>query len=284
MNHEKFFTWCRIAVKGIKYRPERDQVHKELYEHLEDRYESFRSRGCEQEEAVDKTIEAMGSAEDLSVRLTKIHSPFWLYMLRISSVLLIIAILFTLNPFIEFVKDQSAEETSYSGIEGSSGVPYNPYEDSKYINYEGTFVAKKIQTFTPTCSGSINGYPTTVTKAVLWKEDRTWSGRISYKLFLRLEAIFPYHWTEFNPNLVDIGEYIWAEDSLGNYYYSDAEWGKVGEPSIIQHHGIGEQYVHIFDLTMDDYVSLDAEWIDLHYDRDGRDYVLRIELPGGDGA
>lgn len=56
MNHEKFFTWCRIAVKGIKYRPERDQVHKELYEHLEDRYESFRSRGWEQEEAVDKTI------------------------------------------------------------------------------------------------------------------------------------------------------------------------------------------------------------------------------------
>jgi hypothetical protein len=181
------------------------------------------------------------------------------------------------------VKDKSAEETSYRELSGGKIVPYKPYDDSQYINYEGSWFAKQIQAFTPTCSGSINGYPTTVSNAVLWREDTTFDG-IRYRLFLRLETYFPYHWTESNPYLVDLGEHIWAEDSLGNYYYSHAEDGKPGAPSITQYHGKGEQYVHIFDLAMDNYASLDAEWIDLHYDRDGKIYVLRSELPRGDDA
>lgn len=103
MNSEKFFTWCRVAVKGIKYRPDRDAVYAELYEHLEDRYESFRSRGLEHEEAVDKTLEAMGSAEELAPLLAKAHRPFWPYLLSVSRTLLIAAIIITVLPLGWFI-------------------------------------------------------------------------------------------------------------------------------------------------------------------------------------
>lgn len=37
----------------------------------------------------------------------------------------------------------------------------------------------------------------------------------------------------------------------------------------------------IYEMELTDFLSQDAQWIDLHYDRAGRDMVLRIDLTGG---
>jgi len=38
------------------------------------------------------------------------------------------------------------------------------------------------------------------------------------------------------------------------------------------------------DLWLNNFSSQEAQWIELRYDRDGRDIRLRIDLNGGEGA
>lgn len=70
-------------------------------------------------------------------------------------------------------------------------------------------------------------------------------------------------------------------DDLGNYYCASYE-AAPGVPAVqsSMYHTGPLTYLH--DLYLTDYTSQDAQWIELHYDRAGRDLVLRIDLTGGD--
>lgn len=272
MNHEKFFTWCRIAVKGIKYRPERDQVHKELYEHLEDRYESFRSRGWEQEEAVDKTIEAMGSAEDLAPQLAKIYNPFWPYMLLVSRIVLIILVVITIIPFALYLHEQFELDTSPYSIR-----EYNVFRDVAYQSESQS--AKRMLYLKPGRSVSIDGYTVTATKAAWWRTEYPGgSEEDRFYIYMDVNGLLP--WEEIN---FTAPSRMWAEDSLGNHYYGMYEHAYASESMLIGTAKRSGMFSYTFELMLADYVSQDAEYIDLHYDRDGRDFALRIYLTGGAG-
>lgn len=274
MNNEKFFTWCRVAVKGIKYRPDRDAVHKELYEHLEDRYESFRSRGLAHEESIDKTVEAMGSAEELAPLLANAHRPFWPYLLLVSRVLLIIAIIITVLPLGQFIRENNTVDASFDTLNLFN--EYDPYADTEYI---GEFeYAKRMLYLEPNCSAKIDGYTVCVTKAAQWRtEYSNWKPNDWF--YFRLEATNPFPWKEL---AYDLDIYFWAEDSLGNHYYSMAETVRFNESYLTGYSKRSGLFSHAFELTLVNYVSQDAQWIDLHYDRDGRNFVLRIDLSGGE--
>ena len=77
-------------------------------------------------------------------------------------------------------------------------------------------------------------------------------------------------------------------DSLGNYYYSQYEhfttteeysepflWGNVYRTAPL---------TYTWDMNLEGYVSQQADWIDLCYDRGGMEFTIRIDLTGGEGV
>ena len=79
---------------------------------------------------------------------------------------------------------------------------------------------------------------------------------------------------------------FYAVDSLGNRYeaFPDA-WRDGSEPMLLWTGNINTgvcTVTHICSLM--GYCSQGAEWIELRYDRAGRDVRLRVYLPGGDAA
>ncbi len=54
-----FDQWCKQATKGIKYGPDRKEVHWELYQHMSDRFEDFSGQDISYESAVEGTLQAM---------------------------------------------------------------------------------------------------------------------------------------------------------------------------------------------------------------------------------
>ena len=194
MNNEKFFDWCRVAVKGIKYRPDRDAVHKELYEHLEDRYESFRSRGLEHEKAIDRTVEAMGSAEELAPLLAEAHRSFWPYTLWVSRILLIITIIITIFPFVFFMLNNKVNKGSYPWFD----LRYcDVYADSEY--YIGDIYAKRMLYLEPNCSAEVDGYTVRVTKATQWRTNSKPYERFHF----RLKVTNPFPWEKLADDVDD---------------------------------------------------------------------------------
>ena len=275
MNSEKFFTWCRAAVKKIKYRPDRDAVHKELYEHLEDRYESFRSRGWKHEEAIDKTIEAMGSAEELAVQLAKIHRPFWPYMLIFSRVLLIIALVITILPFGLFLSENIEQNPTFKDFYPAH--EFDAYKDTFYQDADRT--AQRLLYLEPGCTERIDDYIITITNAACWKIEYNTVTAAEEIMFLRMKVVNLNPWSELANN---VGKFFWAEDSLGNYYYSGFEYAFWDESHIEGQCKRSGLFSYTLEMDLVNYISQDAEWIDLHYDRDGRDFALRIDLTGGE--
>ena len=91
MNTTDFNRWCETAVSGIRFKPDRAQVYDELYAHLEDRCADMTDAGVPEDEAVQQTLAAMGSASEVAEQLEQIHRPFWGRLLRISRWLLLIA-------------------------------------------------------------------------------------------------------------------------------------------------------------------------------------------------
>ena len=68
--------WCRTAVSGIRYVPDRHPVYQELFDHCEALYNLYTAQGLSHQEAEAAVIKDMGSAEDLIKPLAAVHKPF----------------------------------------------------------------------------------------------------------------------------------------------------------------------------------------------------------------
>ena len=79
MKHWKLTQWCVRATGRIRYSPDRAAVHEELRQHLDDRSDGFLAKGFSEEEAIEKTLDAMGDPAELAPLLAQIHKPFWGY-------------------------------------------------------------------------------------------------------------------------------------------------------------------------------------------------------------
>lgn len=87
MKTNRLDYWCVQATSRIRYGPDRKRVYGELRLHMEDRKDAFVAQGLTEEAAMNKTLEAMGSALEIAPQLGAIHSPFWGYFLRVCRVL-----------------------------------------------------------------------------------------------------------------------------------------------------------------------------------------------------
>ena len=65
----KLYQWCNRATAKIRHKPDRERVYEELFSHMEERYESFIAHGDDDETAQNKTVEAMGDADETAVYL-----------------------------------------------------------------------------------------------------------------------------------------------------------------------------------------------------------------------
>lgn len=268
MKHWKLTQWCVYATDQIRYSPDRKAVHEELRQHLDDRSEDFLAKGFSGEEAIEKTLDAMGDPAELAPLLAQIHRPFWGYaqdvckwMFRIAAFLAILfTIWYTVNHPPNFRYSQPDDDGWYRTI------AERPYPNITYVHHD--------------TSGAVlrdSGYSLSLIKAMTVE----YTDKSYEPLYFQIRVQTPFPWQR-SP---EIGALLWAEDSLGNRYATYLE----GRSSNSNYH-VYTYFLHTAPLTYvyegeirglpDNGVS----WVDIHYSRDGRDMVWHIDLTGGDGV
>lgn len=268
----KFESWCMKAIEKIRFTPDQDAVMRELYDHMMDHYEALLEQGLDRAEAERKTLEAMGSAEELAPQLAAVHHPFWgwcLWVSRIALALLLCGAIFVGIPYFRYLY---FSEPTYERL--------HVYEDT-YISDE-VGVSERLFYAEPDLSAASDGYTLTLTRAARWTTDFIDESLTDQdSLFFQIRVFNPRPWAE-RP---EFSQWLWAEDSLGNYYYSREETVNYpGECYLMGNIYHSAPFTYTLDLQTSGFLSADAQWIDIHYDRAGRDIVFRIDLTGGDAA
>jgi len=263
MSKWKLEQWCLHATHLIRYPPDRKAVYRELRNHVNDRYESYRAQDAPEEDAVEKTLAAMGDAKEVALLLQKTHKPFWGYLYAIAtSLCLALLIHFAVRVFL-------------LPMDFADPSDVNQYFDSSYVGgHERVFYVE------PDVSAACDGYTITLSKAVLWRTHVTGGDHETMEhLTFRLDVSNPLPWEK----KANIMQWIWAEDSAGTYYSSSAENGD-GDPMLYGNAYITGRFTNTYIMHIGWHLPEEVEWVDLHYTRDGRDWTLRIDLTGGDGA
>ena len=118
-----------------------------------------------------------------------------------------------------------------------------------------------------------------IQKVALWTPISTEFGEHN-DIYLQIRVVQPPLTPEFNA-----WRYIGAKDSNGSIYFPSNDRGWVGEFNEVSFGGV--KYSVFSDtgiLVLRNLSGSDIEWIELHYNRDGRDVNVRINLTGGDSA
>lgn len=278
MSFYDFRVWCENAVDGIVFPPDRKQVYEELLSHLYDHYDDFVAQGMDRETACQAALDAMGDAREIAPQLAAIHRPFWGYFLRFTRVLLVLSLCAAVlcgGFWMRYVNDYAQP------YEGDSVNPFDPYaktqHDSLYTTQTRTFYAE------PNQSAESDGYTLTLTRAALWSIYHLNEEKNSQNhdcLYFQIEVFNPRPWAEHR----EMGHWFWGVDSLGNVYDSFHK-GIINYAPYISCHGYHTApLTYTYDMYIGDYRSQEAEWIEFHYDRSGRDIVFHVDLTGGEAA
>ncbi len=245
-----FEDWCEQAVSQIRYKPDRLAAFQELKDHLEDHYEALRSQGCSPEEARALALEAMGSPQDIAPQLGEIHRPLPGYAYSITKWIAIVYCCWAIFCLVAFVGSHIHATLS----------TYN--YDSLRSEGEGGWYGK------PRVSDRSDGYTFRISEAAIPA-----AGDV---LYVELQST---HWPWMQRP--EITSQFYALDSLGNRYASRAEAGFDEVPKVSWDGGFWSQGFSSEHLEITGFDS-SAEWVELRYDRDGREIVLRIDLTGGE--
>lgn len=251
MINRKFEAWCAAATEKIRYGPDRRAVSRELQAHLEDRYDALAAQGLSFEEATSRALEAMGSAAELATQLGAIHRPWLGY-------------LYSFVKFLGITTGLLAAFVMSIQICGTAGMRFSTDRfESLPANVENiSFYCK------PELSAHVEGYHISIEEAAVAEDAE--ETRFYFEIQTR--------WLPWMERFHGV-DHFWAVDSLGNYYYPYSVFAY--EYPHITHGGStatsGIQTCTMVLTTFD----ADAQWVELRYDRDGRDIVFHIDLTGG---
>ena len=262
--NEKLKKWCQAATDQIRYKPDRAEVEAELMAHMEDKADALRAQGISEEELENAVLRSMGSAEVIAPQLAAIHKPFWGYVYSGTKAALcvLMLLLFVLGSY--HLMNQSFH---WSGTTGADSF------DSMTAAYEEVLLD-----YVPNVSDRSDGYTYTVTRAGIWKTD--WESWTEYVCMLKIRVFGILPWENRHPTI----ENFWAEDSLGNRYVAYDDYIHNTTDTHTQVFTPTEGFLSAtYDVILRGFDTADAQWVKLHYDRDGRDIVLHIDLTGGDG-
>lgn len=272
MSKWKLTQWCVHATDQIIYPPDREAVQKELRDHLEDKFEGYTERGFSEEDAVEQILSDMGSAEELASILGEIHRPFWGYACAVSGWILKILAFVTLLLTIRFCVN------SFFDI---SPIEYRHFDPFMAENPTIPGTTRTMIHYTePESIAYSDGYWFSVEKAAQWHYapdgmDPDLTERDDLYFHLKVTWL-PWLLPSSAP------DWFWAEDSEGNHYYNMYE-SRNGEsmPNVLGNPNRTGLFTYTYDMWISYLIDPEAEWIDLHYDRSGRNIVLRIDLKGG---
>lgn len=260
MLNTKFDAWCNAATAKIRYWQDRDAVSAELRAHLEDRYDALIESGLSREKATAKALESMGSAQEIAPQLGKIHSPWlgWLYsFVRLVGITAMgwAAIIW----FFWFPWDLGSVPQLARPVNLRSLIHYS----WEMTNYED-----------PVGQARWENYHMQVKEALLITE-ATYMGEPELNVLIEVTCM-PWE------NGFGAEEVIWAQDSQGTVYRPLRYPGEQPDVPCVDCKiaSSGETGKFYLWCQFGDF-DPDAQWVELRYDRDGRDMVLRIDLTGG---
>lgn len=256
MSKWKLDRWCVHATKLIKYPPDREAVRQELWEHLCDSYDKHISRGMEHDAAVDAALHAMGDADEIAPILGAIHRPFWAYFLNVSKVLLIAALCVCL-------------------VVCSCYIYENPFTKSYLPDFE-SYGYVRTHDLHPQESVSLDGYTFSVEKAEIWRSpDST-----REECYIIMEVTNPLPWAAPSSAV----EHFYAIDNLGNYYQPNLNFNILSTKAVAVYWDRTGLFTYTYTMSLWDFSSDNVQWLQLCYDRPGRDLKLPIDLTGGDAG
>ena len=269
--------WCDIAVSYIRFPPDRAPVKQELLEHMQDKYDGYVAQGLPLIEAEGRVTREMGEARDTGLLLRRIHKPYLGWVWRGTQWLLALTLVLAVWNGVQWATELNISD---------SAVPSYRRDvyDSTYFEYAGGGSTSRVLYLEPNCSDRSDGYTFTVTRAAYWEgtaADSDGSGfHETNAFYFLLEVTNPRPWAGYT----EAPRWFHAVDSLGNYYYAYYEGDRSTEGTVAGNGGRTGLFSYTWDMWIDNYVSQDADWLELRYDKEGRDIALRIDLTGGEEA
>jgi len=273
MSKWKLTQWSVHATDQIIYPPDHDAVQQELRDHLEDKFLGYTEQGLSEDEAVERTLSDMGSAKELAPILGQIHRPFWGYACAITGMILKVLLYMTMFFAIRFLVN------GYADIAPVEYLHFDPFvaENAPITGTTRTMV----DYWEPESSAFSDGYWFSIEKASQWhfQPDGTdpylteHDSLFFHMKVTRLPWLFPS----------EVPDWLWAVDSEGNHYYCLHESPNGDDlPNVLGYPHRTGLFTYTYDMWISYLIDPEAEWIDLHYDRSGRNIILRIDLKGGE--
>lgn len=258
-----FRRWAEYAVSGIIFPGDKKKVYQELMDHMEDHYDGLVGQGMDEEAAREAVEKAMGDPWAVAKDLAAIHQPFWGYFLRATRVILVLVLIATLFPLSGFLQEHSFRRPGFRD--------WDVFDEN---DYGGDTNRTLLHLSDQDSSFESDGYTFTATDAAVYRDDEH---EITF-FHCRVQQFNPIPWSYHG----EVGYWFWAEDSLGNYYYSQYETAQDEDPRKPAMYGNMSQtgiLTHTYEFWINDIP--DAQWLKIHYTRDGRDEMLFIDLTGG---
>lgn len=96
MGDYAFSCWCEKVLEQVRFAPDRAAIARELRAHYEDHVQGLLDCGYETELAQERSLEAMGNAEEIGKALDRAHKPWLGWLWQGSRVLVLVFLLLSL--------------------------------------------------------------------------------------------------------------------------------------------------------------------------------------------
>ena len=272
--------WLDIAVRGIRFGPDRAAVREELAGHLEDKEADLRRifPDMTPEEAGDRVLEEMGDPEEIGKELARLHRP-WLGYLWIASKVLAVATCLWLLSFLFLLGDDAyLGDDPYAEWWDFDGLPRNTevYTGmSGWMSYEGDGDEPgRLMSAQPGLTERVRGQSVSLLRTALWQRE----GQLELYCYLRVDS-----WRFWERGVLR-EDWLRVTDSQGNVYPlgvdspEDPESGGVLN-SLYFNVGYGPFHMG-YELVLGD-LDPEAEWVRLDYGPVETIFSFVVELEEG---
>ena len=278
--------WHDRVMAQIRFRPDHGAIRRELLAHLDDRRDALKAAGWSEADANERAVAAMGDPEEVGRQLNAVHKPLlgwvwkisgWLAVAAVAVVLF--AVLFDRPTFSWY--DWEKEGNLARFLQRDASTYYHVLEANPADAV--TVGSRLFYDDTAQTSAKLRNRTFRMEKVALWQMESDVEGyshneyRSLYGV-LTVEGFWP---VEPAPEL----KHLYAVDSCGNRYWNWAARAG-GGANRVQY----EMYLNRTSRGLTEWhyalelrqIPGDAQWVELRCDVDGNDFVLRIDLTGGE--
>lgn len=252
---EEFFERVFSQMKGATLREKR-ALRRELEEHMEDRARMLTEKGCPEEEAKSRAMEAMGDPEQIGRELGKVYSHFWLIASQIMSLVLAVVLVVSLTavPVGRIRENLTARWAPEQAGKIGTSKKYIWDEEQKKLVWEHE--NKEAVAWDPGVKAEMGDDILSVYQVVLYPAC----------------GCVEVYWCNYDKDLLGLPvEHLWPYITVTN---QAGEKSMAGGGGTTQQGGrSGAGYYHAWDLT----AAPGDQYVCLTYDRYGQH--LRLEVP-----